>query len=136
MGASYSNIDAATEISVDGTVLWLPAGLCLGIHSFDEFPELPISPNDGLEIQPTAMESVPDQHVGINHTDASLTNASQSPEYTMPRRAFSNKLSTYISSAWRSMGVIDLYHPTPDVFRLLKTLPTSLVGKYAVFFLC
>lgn len=29
-----------------------------------------------------------------------------------------------------------MYHPTPDVFRLLISLPTNLVGRYAVFFLC
>ena len=136
MGTSDSKIDAAAEIGVDGFVFWFATSSCFGVQGLDKLSEFPIDPNDRLEIQSTTFESDPDGNTGYSQTYASLTNASQSPEYTMPRSAFSNKLSAYTSSAWRSTGVIVLYHPTPDVFRLLMTLPTNLVGKYAFLFLC
>ena len=137
MGGPDSEIDAATEIGVDRFVFRFAASLGFGVHGLYIFSEFPISANDGLEIEPIAFESVLDRDGVHNHqTYASLTNANQSPEYTIPRSAFSNRLSAYTSSACRSMGVMPLYHPTPDVLRLLMTLPTNLVGKYAFFFLC
>lgn len=88
---------------------------------------------------------------GREGTHASLTNASQSPEYTMPRRActesecegffqiiltFSNRLSAYTSSAWRSTSVMVRTNPTPVVFRDETTMPASLDVKYGAFFRC
>ena len=137
MGGPDSKVDTTTEISVDGLVFWFAASSCFSVHGLNKFSEFPVSSNDCLEVEPIAFESVPDQHAGYNQqTYASLTNANQSPEYTIPRSAFSNRLSAYTSSACRSVGVMLLYHPTPDVLRLLMTLPTNLVGKYALFFLC
>lgn len=65
MGASNSDVDATAEIDVDGAVFWFPTGPCLGIHSLNELSKFPINPNDGLEIQPAAIGSAPDQHVWI-----------------------------------------------------------------------
>lgn len=65
MGTSNSDIDATAEIDVDGTVFRFPTGSRLSIHSLDELSKFPINPNDGLEIQPAAIGSVPDQHVWI-----------------------------------------------------------------------
>ena len=64
MGESDPEIDAATEISVDGLVFWLATSSRFGIHGLDKFSEFPISPNDCLEIQPISFGSVPDRHAG------------------------------------------------------------------------
>ena len=80
MGTSDSEIDAATEISVDGPVFWLATSSRFGVHGLEKFTEFPKSPNDRLEIQSAMFKSVPDRRAGYSQTYASLTNANQSPE--------------------------------------------------------
>lgn len=66
MGNPDSEIDAATEISVNGFVFWFTTSSRVGVHGLDEFSKFPISPNNRLEIEPvTTFESVPDQHAVI-----------------------------------------------------------------------
>ena len=94
MGTPDSEIDATTEINIDPFVFRLSASPRFCIHYLDKFLELTVNANDRLEIQPATFESVEiERFVGNRQTHASFTNAIQSPEWTMPRRAFSNMLS-------------------------------------------
>lgn len=58
MGTPDSEVDAATEMSVDGLVFRFATSPCFSVHGLDKLSEFPIDPNDRLEIQSVVFESV------------------------------------------------------------------------------
>jgi len=58
MGTPDSEVDATTEMSVDGLVFWFATIPCFSVHGVDKLSEFPINPNDRLKIQSVAFESV------------------------------------------------------------------------------
>lgn len=58
MGTPDSEVNAATEMNVDGLVFWFATSPCFSIHGVDKLSKFPINPNDRLKIQSVAFESV------------------------------------------------------------------------------
>ena len=141
----------------DATICSLGCCICC-VYLFEIGAELSVDGYCGTHVEAAEMTQSFDRTVE-EMTNASLMNASQSPEYTMPRRAFgmeeisldltdirckkniltfSNRDSAYISSACLSTSFMLLTKSTPEPTapRVEATYPASRDPRSCAFLRC